>query len=123
MRRPHWRKMTWVLIAWSALILVWAIGGGTSAANDCAKQTGDAYLSAHAAQEACNTGTGIGIAAIVILGFIGFVVLSLIWFMTRPKGRDCPACGTNVKRGHIRCGSCGHDFAAAAALQQASVPA
>ena len=123
MRRPHWRKMTWVLIIWSAIILVWAIGGGTSGANHCANQTGDAYLSAHTAQTACNTGVGIGVAAILTLGFIGFVVLSLVWFMTRPKGRDCPACGTIVKRGRTRCGECGYDFAAATATPGVAQPA
>ncbi len=37
MRRPHWRKMTWVLISWCALIIVWAAAG--AAGNDCAHQT------------------------------------------------------------------------------------
>jgi hypothetical protein len=106
--------MTWVLIVWCAIILAWAIGGGISSANHCAQQAGDAYLSAHAAQQACNAGAGIGVAAIIAIGFFGFVFFSLIWLMTRPKGRECPVCGTNVKRGVTVCGRCGHDFAAAA---------
>lgn len=120
MKRPRWRKMTWVLFIWSAVILVWAIAGGASAANQCAHQTGNAYLSASTAQSACNAGTGIGVAAILGLGFFGFVFLSLIWFMTRPKGRDCPVCGVSVKRGKTACASCGHDFAAA--VRQPSAP-
>lgn len=28
-KKGHWRFMTWVLWAWSALIIVWAIAGGS----------------------------------------------------------------------------------------------
>ena len=66
--------MTWVLIAWSTLILVWAIGG--AAGNKCAGQT---Y------RDACQAGTGIGVAVVLFVGFCGFVFFSLIWFMTRPR--------------------------------------
>jgi hypothetical protein len=106
MRRPHWRKMTWALIVWSGLILAWAIGGAAS--NHCDQQ---AYTSA------CQAGTGIGVALILGLGFFGFVLLSLIWFMTRPRNRDCPVCGNAVKRGMTVCPNCGHDFAASARTQ------
>lgn len=124
MRRPHWRKATWALVIWSAIILIWAIAGGASAANQCAHQAGSQYLSAHDAKEFCNAGAGIGVAGILGFGFFGFVVLSLIWFMSRPKRRECPACGFEVKRGLTSCSSCGHDFAAAPApAPHAAVPA
>jgi hypothetical protein len=106
MPRPHWRKMTWVLIIWSALILIWAIAAGAS--NDCANQASEA------AQSGCEAGTGIGIAIVLFIGFIGFVFFSLIWFMSRPRGRECPACGENVKKGRTECPNCGHDFVVAA---------
>lgn len=32
-------------------------------------------------------GTGLGVALVIIIGFMGFIVLSLIWFMTGPKDR------------------------------------
>ena len=108
MPRPRWRKMTWVLIAWCALILVWAIAGGGSAGSQCAHEA------SHAAKVGCEAGTGIGVALVLLIGFFGFVFFSLIWFMTRPKGRECPACGERVKRGLTKCAGCGHDFAAAA---------
>lgn len=114
MPRPRWRKMTWVLIVWSVLILIWAIAGG--AGNDCGSETTQLN------QEACEAGTGIGVAFILFLGFIGFVFFSLIWFMTRPKGRVCPACGERVKKGLTACPACGHDFAAAAAVPVAPPP-
>lgn len=100
---PHWRRMTWVLIVWCAIILIWAIAGGAS--NNCVHQT---Y------KTACQAGTGIGVAIILLIGFFGFVFFSLIWFMSRPRSRDCPVCGNPVKRGMTVCPKCGHDFAAAA---------
>ena len=110
MRRPHWRKMTWVLIIWSVPILVWAIAG--AGGSDCGSEATQLN------QEACEAGTGIGVALILFIGFFGFVFFSLIWLMTRPKGRQCPACGERVKKGVTACPSCGHDFAAAARGQQ-----
>ncbi len=104
MRR--WRKMTWVLIAWCALIIVWAIAGGSSAAHDCTSQLGQA------GQSGCQAGAGLGILLILLIGFVGFVFFALIWLMSRPRGRDCPVCGALVKRGRTRCSGCGHDFAA-----------
>jgi TM2 domain-containing membrane protein YozV len=100
--------MTWVVIVWCLLILGWAIGGAAS--NDCGSQKGSDFLSASDAQDACAAGTGIGVAAIILLGFFGFVFLSLIWFMTRPKGRECPRCGENVKKGVMTCKACAFDF-------------
>lgn len=107
MPRPHWRKMTWVLIIFSALMLVWIIAGASS--TNCGSET------TQAGKSGCEAGTGIGVGIIIFLWFLGFVVLSLIWFMTRPRGRDCPVCGEKVKRGQTKCQNCGHDFAAAAA--------
>jgi hypothetical protein len=74
-----WRKMTWVLIVWCAIILVWAIAGGGAAADDCADKVNQLN------QDACEAGTGIGIAIILLIGFFGFAFFSIIWFMTRPK--------------------------------------
>jgi len=94
--------MTWVLLGWSGLILVWAIGGAAS--NDCADEVDEL------SQSACEAGTGIGVALILFVGFFGFVFLSLIWFMTRPKTRPCPRCGEDVKKGVMTCTKCGFDF-------------
>ncbi len=74
------RKMTWALIAWSVLILVWAIAGGGDANSEC---RADAVTQLE--RDACDAGTGIGVAIVLVIGFCGFVVLSLIWFMTRPR--------------------------------------
>jgi hypothetical protein len=99
--------MTWVLIVWSVLILVWAIGAGSSAGSHCASEA------TKAGREGCEAGTGLGVLFVLLIGFFGFAFFSLIWFMTRRKGRVCPACGENVKKGRTDCAGCGHDFAAA----------
>lgn len=112
---PKWRKSTWAIVIWTTLIIIWVIGAGGSA--DCASQTGDGLLSDSDAQTACAAGTGLGILFILLVGFFGFVFLSLIWIMTRSKARPCPVCGNDVKKGITVCGSCGHDFAAAVAAQ------
>lgn len=111
----NWRKMTWVILIWCALIVVWAIAGGASGNHQSVQQcVSQGILSRQECQNAADAGTGIGVALILFIGFIGFVFLSLIWFMTGRGRRDCPACGRGVKRGRTVCPSCGHDFAAAA---------
>jgi lysylphosphatidylglycerol synthetase-like protein (DUF2156 family) len=103
--------MTWVLIVWCILMAAWIIGAIISAdsANNCAH---DAYRSA--CEAGTTVGTGVGVIALWFIWFFGFVILSLIWFMSRPKGRQCPVCGEQVKRGRTVCPGCSHDFAAAA---------
>jgi hypothetical protein len=80
--RPHWRKMTWALILWSALMLAWIIDAGVSA--DCSEQVGRYQ---NAKQSGCEAGTGIGIALLITLWFFGFVVGGLVWFMSRPRAQ------------------------------------
>jgi hypothetical protein len=73
-KKSRWpRKMTWVLIIWCLLILVWAIGSASS--NDCGSERSENL------QSACEAGTGIGVLLVL------FVFFSIIWFMTRPKDR------------------------------------
>lgn len=66
-----WRKMTWVLWAWSALIVYLAIAGGSG--SDCNGES------------ACEAGTGAGVLVILLIGFFGFMFFAMIWFMTKPK--------------------------------------
>lgn len=111
--RPGWRKMTWAILIWSALMLLWIIVGiaGADNAEHCVNET-NRFLDQQTCTDARDAGTGIAVAFLFFLWFIGFTVLSLIWFMTRPKGRDCPACGEKVKKGRTVCPNCQFDFAA-----------
>jgi hypothetical protein len=104
--------MTWTILLFTALMAAWAIGGAATADN-AAKCANDTVLGAETCTNARNAGTGIAVVLIFLLWFLGFIILSLIWFMTRPKGRVCPVCGESAKRGRTTCKSCGHDFAAA----------
>lgn len=119
MRLPHWRKMTWVIVVWCALMAAWIVGviASTHPASECARET---YRGA--CEAGATAGTGIGVLALWFIWFFGFIVLSLIWFMSRPKGRTCPACGEQVKKGLTACPSCSHDFAAAAQSVPLSEP-
>ena len=106
-----WRKMTWVLNVWNVIFLIWIIAGVSDrGSKSCEAST---YLSKSDCIAASDAGTAIGVGLIIFLWFLGFVVLAIIWFMTRRRGRLCPVCGEDVKRGATVCKSCGHDFAAA----------
>lgn len=98
---PRWRKATWALVIWCLVILVWAIAGGASGAEECGERANELR------QSACEAGTGIGVALILLVGFFGFIFFSLIWVMSRPKNRQCPQCGNDVKKGRTQCPSCG----------------
>jgi hypothetical protein len=75
------RKMTVVIWVWCLAILAWAIAGGASGEHSthCHGQF------ANACQQGTDAGTAIGVGLILFVGFFGFVFLSIIWFMTRPK--------------------------------------
>jgi zinc ribbon protein len=111
MRRvvPRWRKATWAIVVFSVLMLIWVIAAGSASANCSAEQQ---YRGACKAGE--TVGRGIGVTLVVVLWVIGFIVLSLIWLMSRPKHRMCPRCGEDVKKGVTTCAKCGYDFAALA---------
>lgn len=93
MRRPHWRKMTWAILIWSGLMAAWLIAGIASVGghDSYCEAHRTAYLSLrdcetfHSAGE--DVGAAVGIAALVVVWFFGFVILSLIWFMTKPHER------------------------------------
>lgn len=76
--------MTWALIVWCALMAFWIAAGATG--TNCGRYAADS-----AERAGCEAGAGIGIAGLVFLWFLGFVVLALVWFMTRPKGTAAQA--------------------------------
>lgn len=109
---PRWRKMTWAILVFTLLMAIWAIvGGGTADNHQYCVTHPDKYLSVKDCEAARNVGTGIGIVLIFFVWLVGFVIMSIIWFMTRPKGtRTCPTCGHDVKKGQFVCKNCGYDF-------------
>lgn len=77
-----WRKMTWAILIWTVLFAFWGISGAGALSNNCVGQTGDALATCQAGTA---IGGGIGLSIIFFLWFVGFIVLALIWFMSRPK--------------------------------------
>jgi hypothetical protein len=123
MRRfiPRWRKMTWVLLIWVALIVVWIASASGNVSDACDTPEERGVLTQEQCEAAAEVGTGLGLVGVFFIGFIGFIILGLIWIMSRPKRRTCPVCGEDVKKGRTTCPKCGHDFAAG--YQAASAPA
>jgi putative copper export protein len=101
-QRHRWRKATWALVVWSIGITIWMIVGLSS--RDCQDEDGTIKTTI------CEVGTAVGTGVIAVVGVMGFVVLSLIWLMSRPRLRICPSCGNDVEKGATACGTCGHDF-------------
>jgi len=111
MRIFQLRKMTWAILAWTAILSVWMISAwaidSTITRNPCGVGSGEADC-----LNASQPGTGLGDTYFIsFLWFLGFVAFSLIWFVTRPKRRPCPDCGENIRTGSTGCENCGFDFA------------
>lgn len=80
MRR--FRKMTWTILVWTALFAAWGISGAGAVSNNCVGELGDTLA---ACQAGTAIGSGIALTMIFSLWFAGFIVLSIVWFMSRPK--------------------------------------
>lgn len=74
---PRWRKATWAILIWTGLAVLW-IWAGASAA-------GEVPVGSDAEEAGRAIGTGIGVTFIIFIWFLGFIVLGLIWLMSRPK--------------------------------------
>lgn len=108
----RWRKMTWLIWIFTALMVAWIVSGVNANADNC-----DHYVVGTSGYNACQAGTdigtGVGVTMLFFAWFIGFIIFSIIWFMTRPSKRSCPVCGHDVKKGKTVCKKCGYDFASA----------
>ena len=77
----QWRKATWALVIWNALMILW-LAGSLGGDFSCVGETG-------AARAVCDAGASIGMslgASLVgVVWFFGFVTIGLIWLVSRPK--------------------------------------
>jgi hypothetical protein len=85
------RKMTYAIWACVILIATWIAVGSANIHNETAKCVHEGVLDHTTCANAVGAGSGIAIFAILVVGFMGFVVLSLVWFMTRPRRREAVA--------------------------------
>ena len=74
------RKMTWTIWIWTILHIVWLVSG-LSGVEECA--AGDVACEAGTA-----IGAGLGVIMIGFIWFIGFIILSIVWFMTKPSAKS-----------------------------------
>lgn len=83
---------------------------GVQGAHDATTQSCSGTTYTSACQTGAAIGTGIGITMLLGIWFVGFIVLSLIWLMSRPVKRMCPQCGYEVKKGLTACIKCKYSF-------------
>ena len=84
--RRGWRKITWVLIGWSTVIVVGPLITAGDASNKVASECQSTLGTSSTCQEVASTTGADQFEHLMKIGFVGFVVLSLVWFMTRsPK--------------------------------------
>lgn len=117
---PDWRILTYVILAFNLLMLIWIISAVTSA-NGTPEDCGS--LDAQLCNDAESVGAGIAVVLLAVLWALGSIILGVIWLVTnRSKGRPCPVCGNTVKTGAVQCTSCNYDFRQAAAQPGYSQP-
>jgi hypothetical protein len=107
----RWRKMTWAILLFTGLMGAWAIAALASTGDNC-----DQFARGTSSRSGCDAGTtigtGLGVGALFCIWFLGFMILSIVWFMSRPNRRLCPVCGNEARRGQTVCKKCGFDFSA-----------
>jgi hypothetical protein len=88
----HWRKMTWAILLWSGAMLAWIVVGAATAADGaagCASDFGatSSNLTEQDCINAAGSGSAFGPVLIAALWLAGLILLSTIWFATRPLWR------------------------------------
>jgi hypothetical protein len=76
-RFPRWRPLTWLILAFNAVMLIWLIAG-VSSASDSGKDCGAQQV----CQDANDVGTAIGAGLVIFLWAAGAVILGVIWLVT-----------------------------------------
>lgn len=80
-----WRKMTWVLIAYSTLTVLVAMGTAGSAGNKINSACQSVLADASTCQQVGNQTAVAQFEHVMKLGLFGFIVLAVSWYMTRPQ--------------------------------------
>jgi hypothetical protein len=115
----RWRLMTWVIVVFTVLMAV-LIGANAGSRPACPPDIA-LIASCETYQAAAAIGTGLALTALLGVWFVGFMILAIIWIMTRPARRVCPWCGYEARTGQTVCTTCGYDFSAPSHAVQASL--
>ncbi len=108
----RWRKMSWLIIVFTVIMGIW-IAGAVGSETECPPNV----VNCAAYQSGADVGRGLAVVVLFFIWLIGFLVLAVLWFMTRGRHRACPVCGNDVKKGRSVCKKCGYDFAAQMRMQ------
>ena len=95
-----WRKMTWALVVWNGAMAAWVLVlvASSSAAAGCSVDADGAAVSL--ARQDCLDGAaqGLGLPVAALIWALGLVVLSVVWYSTRPLWRQ--GHGARLRRLH-----------------------
>jgi len=70
-RKVTWRALTWLILGWTAVMVVVVLYAGESVAVGSGARTGEALV----------------VGLIELIWLVGFIPLATIWFLTRPRVR------------------------------------
>ena len=104
MRVPGWRKMTWVLVIFVAVIVVLVAINSNGVSCGSTEQSGTQ-------QAGCGLEISEQGGTALAIGFFGFIILGIGWLVTRPSEPFppiCPNCGLPIKGGRPNCKRCGY---------------
>jgi hypothetical protein len=86
--RLRWRILTYTIIAFNLLMLVWVIAGPAWIGTGCSV-LGDTTCDGSA-----DPGRRVAVSVVLALWALGDLILGGIWIATdRPRRRPCPRCG------------------------------
>jgi hypothetical protein len=103
----RWRVATWLFLFVNAAMAAWLISALARVSNE---NVNCGVLDLQTCQNLYNAGVGIGVAFILLIWLIVFIVMSLLWIMTKPARRLCPVCGETVRKYDSICDYCQYDF-------------
>ena len=97
----NWRKMTWALVVWNGAMATWVLVllASSSGTAGCSVGADGAAVGSLARQD-CLDGVaqGLGAPLVALIWALGFVVLSVVWYSTRPLWRQ--GHGARLRRLH-----------------------
>jgi len=91
LRFLKWRKLTWALVVWNGAMAAWVLvllvsGSGTAG---CSVDAAGATVGRLARQDCLDSAAqGLGVPLVALIWALGLVVLSVVWYSTRPLWRQ-----------------------------------